>query len=154
MKPEDQRIAIAKHFNWTPPHEPATLVGWLRRTHDGTDAVCMLSDPLTDLDCVFEMESSLNLEMQFDYAQQLSRCVPTMKSRLFGLVHATAAQRVEALLKTLGLWTSSPLPAWGSFLSEQLFKWKNGELELGCKEMAMHVRNIVRDDGLRGNYIG
>ena len=33
---------------------------------------------------------------------------------------------------------------WGSFLSEQLYKWKSGELECGCRDMAIHVRQIVR----------
>lgn len=39
----------------------------------------------------------------------------------------------------------APLP-WGSFLSEQLYKWKSGEIECGCREMAMHVRQIVEEE--------
>ena len=41
-----------------------------------------------------------------------------------------------------------PLP-WGSFLSEQLYKWKTGEIECGCREMAIHVRRIVEEEIVR-----
>lgn len=35
---------------------------------------------------------------------------------------------------------------WGSFLSEQLYKWKNGEVDCGCRDMAILVRRIVADE--------
>ena len=35
---------------------------------------------------------------------------------------------------------------WGSFLSEQLYKWKSGELECGCRDMAIWVRQIVSEE--------
>ena len=47
----------------------------------------------------------------------------------------------------------APLP-WGSFLSEQLYKWKSGEIECGCREMAMHVRQIVEDEIAKGSIRG
>lgn len=46
-----------------------------------------------------------------------------------------------------------PLP-WGSFLSEQLYKWKTGEIECGCREMAIHVRQIVEDEIAKGSIRG
>ena len=35
---------------------------------------------------------------------------------------------------------------WGSFLSEQLYKWKAGEIECGCRDMAIFVRQIVSEE--------
>ena len=46
-----------------------------------------------------------------------------------------------------------PLP-WGSFLSEQLYKWRRGEIDCGCREMAIRVRQIVEEEIAKGSIRG
>ncbi|MEM7599843.1 MAG: hypothetical protein AAF357_00325 [Verrucomicrobiota bacterium] len=34
----------------------------------------------------------------------------------------------------------------GSFLSEELQRWKDGEMECACRDMAIYVRQIVKEE--------
>ena len=94
MSPEAQRIALAKAhgYNLSEPY-----IG------DGS----YLPDYLNDLNAMHEAEVALTEEQAEKYEAYLNS--PGMyieggyPSTLY-LYHATAAQRAEAFLKTLGLW--------------------------------------------------
>lgn len=101
MTPEEQRIALAEWAGWKE----------LRDGRYKKDGVVERFPPdyLNDLNAVHEMEIKLGssqcaayrdiLEQNNDsYSNMNGSCVD------WSLVHATAAQRCEALLKTLNLW--------------------------------------------------
>jgi hypothetical protein len=111
MTPEEQRIAIAvacgwkqqdKIFNWLPPEGFVGKNGGIRQSHK------CLPDYLNDLNAMHEAEKVLTTDQSVAYRICLMsnsdgrRAVfPTLEA---ALCHATAAQRCEAFLKTLGLW--------------------------------------------------
>jgi hypothetical protein len=109
MTPEAQRIAIAKacgwrlwsSFNglWAPPN---CVVEY------DTDAY-PLPDYLNDLNAMHEAEKALGEKHVRSYAFTLSRVLDTAPTvdldDQFLNIHATAAQRAEAFLQTLNLWT-------------------------------------------------
>ena len=107
MTPEKQRIAIAKVCGWKlveddPNYEPywedpkgnmIAKVGSRNR----------LPNYLNDLNAMHEAEKKLiGSRQKVTYLDELMKILgyPTFDS-----VHATAAQRAEAFLKTLNLWT-------------------------------------------------
>lgn len=66
-------------------------------------------DYLNDLNAIHEAEKVLTPEQQIEYGRQLVKHVIGLNSVMvmretFDCVHATAAQRAEALLRTLGKW--------------------------------------------------
>jgi hypothetical protein len=109
MTPEKQRIEIAKACGWQ----------WARLVHQegladdfigfppntvtvGTNER-YLPDYLNDLNAMHEAEKKLiGSRQKVTYLDELMKILgyPTFDS-----VHATAAQRAEAFLKTLNLWT-------------------------------------------------
>ena len=130
MSPEAQRIAIAEECGWKhQPGEEPTYGGtfrrtgwispkgkfhhaghWKKKTGDG------LPDYLNDLNAMHEAEKVLfnngDGEHWEDYMRNL-RKVTLRDGRECGglderLILATAAQRAEAFLRTLGLWKEEP----------------------------------------------
>jgi hypothetical protein len=97
MSPEAQRIAIAEACGITRLWSTAMPV---RTVH------CDVPDYLNDLNAMAEAEKTLtDVELE-DFAFQLGYdddVFPAKNIRL--LLRATAAQRAEAFLKTLGKWT-------------------------------------------------
>ena len=118
MKPEDQRIEIAEACGWVPRKmknsqtrywTPPLDVQWSHQIHQ-------LPDYLSDLNACHEMEKVLTEEQQNLYQTGLSNMIGCDGFDAYrhwsdvGSVftcHATAAQRAEAFLRTLGLWTDS-----------------------------------------------
>lgn len=107
MKPEAQRIALCAVVpNWrvADPSGISSLVHWIHA--DGTQ---MLSDPLDDLNAMHEAEKTLpnngtHEGGRFEYYLKLtSLCGGVMNNNIF----ATAAQRAEAFLRTIGKWEES-----------------------------------------------
>ena len=110
MIPEQQRIAIAKACGWTAKRDSN---GWWRAVHKftGNAMAARLSersvwsvgipDYLNDLNAMHEAEKVL------DYNQL--REMEDSVSFQFAVYpfHATASQRAEAFLRTLGLWQST-----------------------------------------------
>jgi hypothetical protein len=100
MNEEKQRIAIAKACGWeqfSPDKDPDFWYqpGWrlVVKTKD-------LPDYLNDLNAMHEAEKVLTKEQAEKYVTILCLQVqPTPQ-----LYHATAAQRAEAFLKTIGKW--------------------------------------------------
>ena len=100
MIPEAQRIriAIAQACGW----KHVSGERWVRKEEDH---VFGYSPPhySSDLNAMHEAEKVLKGDRQKgDYVDWLHRI--TKASRVFAITHATAAQRAEAFLRTLGKW--------------------------------------------------
>ena len=99
MTPEQQRIAIAEACGWvhhhTHPSEPERRQLRWRFISD-------LPDYLNDLNAMYEAEKALTPDQWVGYWSFLEplACHPNHTS----IIHATAAQRAEAFLRTLNLW--------------------------------------------------
>ena len=101
MKPEQQRIAIAEacgkwHSGW--PHEYMNQADRLRH----------IPDYLNDLNAMHEAEKMLGACWP-TYCEHLLEIVePEPRSlevcHYWNLLHATATQRAEAFLRTIGKW--------------------------------------------------
>lgn len=105
MSPEKQRIAIATACGWTDIRRQNLYRG--DRDLYGTKLIgaekhrLRLPDYPNDLNACHEMEKDLSTaQLQREYADILDDAN--------GGHFATAAQRSEAFLRTLGLWTETP----------------------------------------------
>jgi hypothetical protein len=106
MKPEAQRIAIAEACRWT-KFTPDTIQ-YLARGPDGKWS--FIPDYLNDLNAMHEAEKlifdSYDRSQWFQYVTHLqTACFCAGNETHMDHIHATAAQRAEAFLKTLELWT-------------------------------------------------
>lgn len=125
MTPEAQRMAIAEacgkfttsaikkeHLRWDSQSNGAYYLGHFS---DGSIRPCYsgpLPDYLNDLNAMHEAEKVLNKKQQVWYLQKLTQV--RFKSGVSGMIDcmidkttfASAAQRAEAFLKTIGKWTS------------------------------------------------
>ena len=119
MKPEEQRIAIAKACGWTriegrkglPPgktsHAPSLALS------DSDDGWLFLPDYLNDLNAMHEAEKVLSNEQAFTMREH-AWSIASFKDGKCGhasrdeqgrnCYNATAAQRAEAFLRTLNLY--------------------------------------------------
>ena len=106
MSPEKQRIAIATACGWTRGHTGQTQ--WVNDPHGiragwaslRAIADVALPDYLNDLNACHEMEKVLTDEQTAAYITTL--CLEVQPDPM--LHHATAAEKCEAFLRTLGLW--------------------------------------------------
>jgi len=112
MTPQKQQLAIAEACGWIlhPKHAgldlPLELTAWVK---PGLQPRMFreLPDYLNDLDACFQMEECLsNKNKLVNYQEHLCRVVSRLGEPWPQLIyHATAAQRCEAFLRTLNLWT-------------------------------------------------
>jgi hypothetical protein len=113
MNVDDQRIAIAEACGWK--SEPdAYYVDGVRWVKEGvTRATCDLPDYPNDLNAMHEAEGYFIASQPirpWQYADALMRLLweqqhdQYCESASFLIAHATAAQRAEAFLKTIGRW--------------------------------------------------
>lgn len=93
MTPEQQRIAIAEFCGWIGIIAQPYLQGY-RPNHVGIKS--LVPDYLNDLNAIHEAEEHLK-------RTNLGKWT-LLDSHMQGKWHATAAQRAEALLKTIGKW--------------------------------------------------
>lgn len=100
MKPEAQRIAIAEACGWQQDGPRGNR--WIApdgHIHEiwGSGLAC--PDYLNDLNAMHEAEKMLTDDQKHEFEERLSHefYFPTM---------TTAAQRAEAFLRTLNLWTN------------------------------------------------
>lgn len=115
MSPEAQRIAIAEECGWT-------LVGRrLPRVHHGNTLVIGIApekagetsewlmreipDYLNDLNAMYEAASVFEFQQRYEFITHLKAIMNTSFFR--DVVFATAPQRAEAFLRTLGKWDGS-----------------------------------------------
>jgi len=127
MKPDKQRIAIAEACGWLQKTEYNSLAGWHKMTNTIVDeffckytydkdtkqrigyvwkATSELPKYLTDLNAMHEAEGTLNWDEQAStQADEYRMALTTICGHDRDLIHvATAAQRAEAFLKTIGKW--------------------------------------------------
>ena len=116
MNNEKQRIAIAEARGMIGPFENSEE--WFENgDSDGCIIVLRdatgkrVADYLTDLNAMHEAEKVLTFEQQTDYMHSLATTdtlhIPPNTLSLneaWYLTHATAAQRAEAFLRTIGKW--------------------------------------------------
>lgn len=105
MKPESQRIAIAEACGYGGielAHNGFQF--WASKHPEGTTIV--VPDYLNDLNACHEMEKVLTREQRLDYVDNLHffTCQGEQR-RDVEVTMSTAAQRCEAFLRTLNLWT-------------------------------------------------
>lgn len=120
MNPEQQRIAIAEWCGWRLDYDTTQLRAvWISPKSGygyGLDEGGFVPDYLNDLNAMHEAEKLLqdvrNNDQWSAYAVELNRiCCSRVKcgnNPLCGYtIHAAAAQRAEALLRTIGKWTAT-----------------------------------------------
>ena len=102
MKPEEQRIAIAKHRGWSEP---------LRNSLGGPN--CYIPKYTEDLNAIRDAVMGLPQDIMDKYWMHLSEIVTgftwsefdsSNKYSCADVSNATAAQRAEAYLRTTGKW--------------------------------------------------
>ena len=109
MSPIEQRIAIAEACGWTNVQEPimfSALMDTPAAHAPGTSgpSFSTIPDYLNDLNAMREAEVMLAEDLMFNaYESALDRVVPMSQRWIL----ATAAQRAEAFLRTIGKWVES-----------------------------------------------
>ncbi len=108
MDPEQQRIAIATACGWKVENVGVTTPkgNFVGRGYKAV--VQMLPDYLHSLDAMHEAEKVLTETQRYTYTHKLLLIFERTSnagSSSFDFAHATAAQRAEAFLRTLNLWT-------------------------------------------------
>ena len=111
MNKQEQRIAIAKacgtHLVSVHPEgwvltDKSGYTGLIKENGYDTDTKFSFpKDYLNDLNAMHEAEKVLTAEQWDDYGCKME-CTPYV---IQNWIHATAAKRAEAFLKTLNLWT-------------------------------------------------
>ena len=97
MTQEEQRTAIAE------------ACGWKTEYRDAVSSVTALPDYLNDLNAMHDAEKVLTNEQDLEYSEALEqvvegRFVTNNAEDMRRLRSATAAQRAEAFLRTIGKW--------------------------------------------------
>jgi hypothetical protein len=110
MNPEQQRIAIAEACGWRLFSQFKNLWAPPRSVVEyDCDAYPLPNYPF-DLNAMHEVESILNADQMVSYDYHLDRVVGNGRQGLnieYFLWSATAAQRAEAFLRTIGKWEES-----------------------------------------------
>jgi hypothetical protein len=110
MTPEQQRTAIAEACGWriaervSPEAKEAATACWIRPNGDEWQEE-NLPDYLNDLNAMHEAEKVLNEKQDHIMNDTLWDMCEGRKY----LWHATAAQRAEAFLRTIGKWKEAKL---------------------------------------------
>jgi len=112
MTEEQQRIAIAKACGLTIVSDGIThhLTPCGKKTEHDPEG-CLLKecpDYLNDLNAMHEAEKMLIEKDRSRYTDNICGITPCAYDGWFSCAHATAAQRAEAFLRTIGKWTTNP----------------------------------------------
>lgn len=108
MRPQDMRVAVAKACGWTPHEFKGIPYEW-----EDPNGVVWTDIPRyeSDLNAMHEAEKTMTPYQWRIYVETLPTIVLgkewfTWSYRYIGrmTIHATAPQRCEAFLRTLGLW--------------------------------------------------
>ena len=107
MKEQEQRLAIAEAC----PDLPKSMAGyiWSNSGYLVHPFERRIIDPLGDLNAmhaaICNSKLHTNNQLAFQYMENICEVIGIPEDRLcMALIHATAAQRAEAFLKTLNLW--------------------------------------------------
>jgi len=98
MSEGEQRIAIAESVGWTRCHKGCEGKTW--RLPDNSGCQENLPDHLHDLNAMQTVETQI---IKLGYTA-IRTYEDLLQKQVANIVFATAAQRAEAFLKTLGLW--------------------------------------------------
>ena len=108
MKPEAQRIAIAEACPQIAFIKSDGCPYWKDRrvpVYDEDRLTHEEFDPLTDLNAMHEAEKVLTDGQRIKYGDELAKFYQTDKWCVWwAIIPATAAQRAEAFLRTIGKW--------------------------------------------------
>ena len=111
MTNEQINIAIAEACGWEPRKDTdGNIIAWQSPGAYRAFSPDDLPDYCNDLNAMHEAEETLDLQKAGVFAEQLRVTVyrttrlPHVDSGSFAHVHATASQRAEAFLKTIGKW--------------------------------------------------
>lgn len=102
MTPEEIQIAIVEACGWKEFPHPNYKKGILlpyKWSRSATEHLLKLPDYPNDINACFEMEEMLTPEQKKAYRKTLADIC-----RRDGNIFATAGQRCEAFLRTVGLW--------------------------------------------------
>jgi hypothetical protein len=99
MKTETQRAAIAEACGWK-FFSPSFAVMDARECDEYEEA----PDYLSDLNAMHMAEAKLTTKQRRQFHTELAYVVGNIHAETWDLIHATAAQRAEAFLRTLGKW--------------------------------------------------
>ena len=114
MNKEKQKIAIAEACGWSnlqdsdyKPFGKAQLVG--RHPGGSEQNLLRVPDYLNNLNAMHEAEETMTDQKKRDFTSFLQEivdldCTWHTLDELFKIAHATAAQRAEAFLRTIGKW--------------------------------------------------
>lgn len=132
MTPEQQRIAIAEACGWTDIEKEEWVQnsagGWTGM-HPQKQICLLLPDYLNDLNAMHEAEKTLSDSKIDEYKHRL-RVVITASERIS--VCATAAQRAECFLRTIGKWADQPQQSPGKYVPfERLKKHTQDMIDAG-----------------------
>jgi len=105
MKPEQQNIAIAEACGWTEISDWGA--GGVNGKHPTEPWTEVIPDYLNDLNAMHEAERTLNPSLAAGYARTLTSIAWQSEQPVFAPISATAAQRAEAFLRTIGKWTET-----------------------------------------------
>jgi hypothetical protein len=111
MTPQEQRIAIAEACGWKHYHEDLWVDPDFSGDPDGfSELQCGdLPDYHSDLNAMHEAEAILTEKQRLFYHVNLMKLQKAdFVAGFWFLIHATAAQRAEAFLRTIGKWTTNP----------------------------------------------
>jgi hypothetical protein len=117
MTPEAQRIAIAEACGCKRYKRPFDGKVFLCRENpasgtweETSQSPCKLNsdipDYLNDLNAMHEAEETIIIPQKLGLKYE--NRIEAMSGESFGIYHATAAQRAEAFLRTLGKWPAQP----------------------------------------------
>jgi hypothetical protein len=103
MSPDKQNIAIAEACGWTVINNTLCHVTPDRNGEPEIEPIARLPDYLNDLNAMHEAEKVLEINQWGHYKENLTVCAAPsgFPSHYW---HATATQRAEAFLKTVGKW--------------------------------------------------
>jgi len=113
MSPEAQNAAIAKAYGWTDVAErwdkKEWLINGLHPNHGPHSNRHIIPNYLSDLNPMHEAEKILKWDDYLAFSNILTKLTEddTCSTVFNRPLSATAAQRAEAFLKTLGLWDDS-----------------------------------------------
>lgn len=113
MSPESQRIAIAEYCGYKLHERGITAPSGTFSPRYAMPVISLLPDYLNDLNEIHKAEKILNRSQWGDYcfwltetidiSQPVPHASQTAEERFLTL-HATASQKAEALLRTIGRW--------------------------------------------------
>lgn len=100
MTPQEINIAIAEWRGWEFAEKESRRVGYqVFRSPDKKQISAILPDCYGDLNACHEAEMKLTASKHTDFCGELTRIAGS-----YGAYSATAPQRCESLLRTIGKW--------------------------------------------------